>query len=553
MYHNNDTVTSRHLNSGSVESVNREIIFLLLGVSLLLSCGVENRADAKSGQKLLTVVQSSDILTLDPYTMNETVTQSVLHNIMEPLIKLDRDLKIDVESCLAEGWRNPDDYTWIFNIRPGVRFHNGKGLTADDVKASIERAMFHPLTDFGGGLGNIASISAENNNTLLIKMKEPNVILPYILSLCMIISREQAELWHNDELTEKPIGTGPYRLTAWKKGKSVQLEAFDDYWKGKPSFQRVFFIPESNPRKRIDKILERNADLVVDIPVDMVDDVKERNDVELITQESLRVIYLGFDMARDKSPYINKVPNPLKKIEVRQAIYLAIDEEKIIKDVLRGYGKPASQFCSPYVFGFNPRLERPPYDPERAKKLLVEAGYPDGFTITLHCPNNRYVKDEEIGAAVAEQLEEVGIKVVVNAMSKEEFFPGFTEGNYSFFLVGWDCAMGDASSVFIHCLHTKDQPDYGFFNAGNYSNAKLDSIIELIEVTLDPIKRMQLFESAQELGMRDLPWVPLHTQVNIYGSRRGVPFEPRLDKQIPLFELSPLRYITRLIEKEVNR
>ncbi|MFQ6104939.1 MAG: ABC transporter substrate-binding protein [Candidatus Glassbacteria bacterium] len=514
------------------------IVFLFCPV-LISSCAQEKSTDEIVGKRILTIVLSSDILTLDPHIWDETLTHSVLKNMMEPLIKLDGDLKIDHESSIAEGWNNPDDHTWVFHIRSGVRFQNGKVLTAADVKASLERAKYHPLTDFGGGLGNIESISTKGDYTLVIKMRKPSAILPYILNSCMILSKEQAERWDVDELVEKPIGTGPYRLISWERGKSIRLKAFDNYWKGKPAFDRVVIIPESDSRKRVNMILNGEADLVVDIPVDVVDSLKERPDMRLISQESLRVIYLGFDMEKDQSPYVDAAGSPLKNRKVRQAIYLAIDEEKIIREVLRGHGKPASQFCSPYVFGFNPKIERLPYDPERAKVLLTEAGYADGFKITFHCPNNRYVKDEEIGAMIVQQLKQVGIDAKLRALPKEIFFPQFIEGNYSFFLIGWDCPNGDAIWSFLNCLHTRVPPAYGYLNVGGYSNAYLDSLIEMIEVTMDPVERTRLFEEAQEIGTRDIPWIPLHTQVDIYGVKKDLSFNPRLDKQLALNEIKP--------------
>jgi peptide/nickel transport system substrate-binding protein len=258
--------------------------------------------------------------------------------------------------------------------------------------------------------------------------------------------------------------------------------------------------------------------------------------VKLLSQESLRVIYLGFDMARNQSPYVKVVPSPLKDRRVREAVYRAIDENKIIKEILHGYGRPASQFCSPYVFGFNPKIERLPYDPEGAKKLLREAGYPNGFSLTLHCPNNRYIKDEEIGKMVTEQLREVGIDAELQAMPKEEFLPLLSEKEFSFFLAGWDCPDGDASSVFFDCLHSSNDDGYGNYNAGGYANTQLDSIIEAVETTIDPIRRTQLFETAQAIGMSDIPWVPLHIQKNLYGIKKNLTFKPRHDNTISLTE-----------------
>jgi peptide/nickel transport system substrate-binding protein len=515
------------------------IVTLLAVLAILSSCSNKDTSITVNKQRTLTVVQASDIFTLDPHTLAETVTHSVLYNMMEPLIALNRECKIDHDASLAEGWMNPDDRTWKFFIRPGIRFHNGKILTVDDVKASLMRARMHPLTDVGGGLGNIESITTEGDLTLVIKTKEPMAILPYKLYFCLIIPKELAEKWDKDEINEKPIGTGPYRLVSWEKGHAVKLEAFDDYWMGKPAFDRVAIIPETNPEKRVEMMSDGKGDLVVDIPVDMVETVKTWSHVRLISQEGLRIIYLGFDVGRDESPFVDQIPNPLKNRKVREAIYRAIDEDRIVEEVLNGYGIPASQFCAPIVFGFNPKIERLSFNQARARELLSEAGYPDGFSLTLHCPNNRYIKDEEIGATIVDQLRKVGIDARLEAQAKEIFLPAMINGDYSFYLAGWDCPDGDASTVFFDCLHTKDGGAHGYFNGGGYSNSHLDSLIELIETAIDPIERTQLFENAQEIGMNDIPWIPLHTQMNLYGVRKNISFKPRHDKSIYLRDITP--------------
>ncbi len=517
---------------------------IIFGLLLTVACD-QNRSRASSddsGPRKLTVVQSSDIFTLDPHTMNETVTHSVLYNIMEPLIKLDEDLKIDVESSLAKSWINPDEKTWTFFLRQGVTFHNGKPLTAEDVKASLDRARYHPLTDVGGGLGNIESIKTRGHYSLVIEMKEPSAVLPRTLNNCMIFCSEQVERWSEQELDETPIGTGPYRLLSWKKGSSIELEAFEDYRNGAPAFDTVTILIETDPEERAEMIADGRADLVMDIPVDSVDMFHRDTGTRLITQEGLRVIYLGFDVLRDESPYISVTPNPLKDRRVREAFYRAIDEHEIVTEILNGYGNPASQFCSPYVFGFNPSLERLSHDPERAKELLAEAGYPDGFSLTLHCPNNRYVKDREIGAMIVDQLRIIGLDVTLEALPKEVFIPELLERKYSFYLAGWDCPEGDAISVFIDCLHTMKRPSYGHYNTGGYSNSILDSLVREAERTIDPVRRTQIFEDAQRIAMNDIPWIPLHTQVDLYGIRSGLTFDPRLDKQLFVAGIRPAEH-----------
>lgn len=513
---------------------------MALIVSLNLSgCREEKESPIQEKVKeSLIVVQASDALDLDPHMYNENVTLSVNGNMFEGLVSLDKNLKIDYRSSLAKSWINPDELTWIFYLRKGVKFHNGTELKASDVKFSLDRAKNHPRSQMSGNVASMESVKVIDDYTVEIKTERPCGILPYKIADVFILSEKYAKEKGDRYLSTHPMGTGPFEFVEWKRGKHTKMVAFDQYWRGKSPVENLLFKSITDDEERLNALLSGKADIILDVPVEEAEKIRSQRNARLVVKNSLRVIYLAFDRKREVTPFVNLDRNPLKDLRVRKAIYYAIDEENIIENIMEGFALPASQFSSPYVFGYNPEVKRLPYDPARARQLLKEAGCEDGFELTLHCTNNRYVKDEEIGQAVVNDLNRIGVRAKLQALPKEEFFPNWIDGEYSFFLVGWACDYGEASSVFEDCIHTPDlSKGYGKYNAGGYSNRELDQLIEQISATINPDKRLSLLQRAQEMGTEDVVWVPLHCQVDLYGISQDVVFEPRLDNRIRAYEI----------------
>ena len=259
-----------------------------------------------------------------------------------------------------------------------------------------------------------------------------------------------------------------------------------------------------------------------------VNRIKNQKDFNLFIKPGLRLIYLQMDQDREETPYV-KGKNPFKNQKVREAIYLGIDEDSIVKFVMKDFAKPAGQFHPEVVFGYDESIERPAFNPEKAKKLLAEAGYPDGFEVVLDAPNNRYVNDAEIAQAIASSLSRVGIKVKVNAIPKATFFPKTDKLDTSFFLLGWASTDGDGSSFLDGIAHTHDKDKgYGRYNRGRYHNPEVDALIEKAGVTIDQKERLSYLKAAQKKALvEDTSFIPLHFQVDLYASSKKVNFEPR--------------------------
>ncbi|MCK4260269.1 MAG: ABC transporter substrate-binding protein [Halanaerobiales bacterium] len=470
----------------------------------------------------ITIATSSDALTLDPLTYNETPTNSVNANIFEALTALDN--KMNVLPGLAESWENPDDLTWVFNLRKGVVFHNGDTFDADDVLFSLDRTMNHPKSQLKSDVAEIVSVKKIDSYTVEIKTESPFPILARKLKSIWIYSKEYVEQHDDQYLTNHPNGTGPYKLKKWVKDNALTLTAFDQYWNGKAQIEEVTFKPIPNAATRVAALLSGEAEIVIDLPVQDVDRVKKKKNVQVVPRPSMRLIFLG----------MNTQEGPFANLKVRQAVYYAINEDEIVKYVMSEHAYPAGQFYPDFIFGYNPEIKRVAYDPEKAKELLKEAGYPNGFEITLDAPNDRYVNDGQIVQAVAIQLAKVGIKINLEVQPKASYFNKVLAKNTNFYLLGWSNSNGDGIGTLNGLLHTPDDK-YGRFNLGNYSNLEVDRLVEESSTIIDPEKRLKVMQEAVKLAMDDVVQIPLHYQEDLYGVKNNVIWEPRPDKYVQAY------------------
>ncbi|MEA3544084.1 MAG: ABC transporter substrate-binding protein, partial [Thermodesulfobacteriota bacterium] len=335
-----------------------------------------------------------------------------------------------------------------------------------------------------------------------------------------------------------PVGTGPYKFVSWKKGESFTIAANQSYWRDQPFYSAVVFKPLTNNATRVAAALSGEVDIIDKVPVMDVERIKKSSKLNFFMQPGLRLIYLQMDQGRLETPYV-KGKNPFLDVRVRRAIYLGINEDSIIKHIMKGFAAPAGQFNPEVVFGYDTSITRPAYNPAEAKKLLASAGYPKGFEVTLDAPNNRYVNDAQIAQGIASSLSRIGIKVKVNALPKATFFPKTDRLDTSLFLIGWASTDGDSSSFLDGITHTHDkEAGYGRYNRGRYSNAKVDELIEKAGVTIDENERLGYLIEAQRIAlMDDMNIIPLHFQVDLYASGKGIKFAPRTDSHMYVYDM----------------
>ena len=508
----------------------KKIIIGLATVALL--CSVSNA-------KTLKVGLASGALTMDPYAHNETATNSLLSNVFDALIAFDKDIK--TYPGLAVSWTNPEPTVWVMKLREGIKFHNGNKFNADDVVFSFDRIKNWDKSGFKGKVSMISSVSKVDEYTVKFVTLKPYPILLRKLTYVSILDKETVEGKSDQWIGLNPVGTGPYKLDSWSKGDHIKMSSNKSYWQGSAAFDKVIFRPLTNNATRVAAILSNEVDIIDRVPVVDVSRVKKNDKLNFFVQPGLRLIYLQMDQDRDKSPYIktHDGKNPLKDIRVRKALYYGINEDAIVKYIMKGFAKAAGQLSPSAVFGNDPSIKRVSYDPEKAKALLAEAGYPNGFEIQLDSPNNRYINDAQIAQAVASSLAKIGIKVKVNATPKSTFFKETGKLNTSFFLIGWSNSDGDASSILDGVVHSFDKDKgYGRYNRGRFLNAKVDALIEESASIMDSVKRLKVLQEAQKVALVDNQcFIPLHYQVDIYASSKKINFEPRTDSRIWVFDI----------------
>ncbi len=489
-------------------------------------------APAAAQGKTLKVANQGDALSMDPHSLNESLQLAFLGNIYDPLIA--RGKKGGLEPALATEWKQIDPTTWRLKLRQGVKFHDGTAFTPEDVIFSWKRAAGDG-SDMRSAVGAIKDVRKVDADTIDIITAEPYPILPDVVTTWYIMSKAWAEANKATQPVDKrkgienvasfkTNGTGPYRLRSREPGIRTTLQRNPHYWgKIDGNVQDVIFTPIGNSATRVAALLSGEIDVMEPVPVQDVARVNGNANTKVMQGAELRTIFLGMDQARPELLFSNvKGKNPFKDKRVRQAMYQAIDVDGIQRAVMRGASTPTALMVAPGVTGFPADLnKRLPYDPAAAKKLLADAGYPNGFEVGMNCPNDRYVNDEAICKAVAAMLANVGIKVNLSAETKATYFPKILSRNTSFYLLGWTPSTYDSHDV-IYSLLTTPKGAAGTFNLGNYSNAKVDELGDAVARETDPAKRNAMIREAMKIHQDEIGHIPLHQQALAWGMKKNV-------------------------------
>jgi peptide/nickel transport system substrate-binding protein len=427
-------------------------------------------------------------------------------------------------------------------LRQGVKFHDGTPFTADDVLFTFERAPNVEASPSSFALYTKGkTLKKIDDYTIHIITQKPYPLMPNDVSTINIISKKHGKGAKTGDYNsgKAAIGTGPYKFSEWVPGDRLVLERNPDYWGDKAQFDRVVYKPIKSDPARVAALLAGDVDMIDVVPTPDIPRLKKNPDLVLSQGVSNRVIYLHLDQFRDDSPFITGTSgkNPLKDQRVRKAISKAINRPAVVERVMEGVAIPAGQLLPEGFFGVSAKLEAEKHDPDVAKKLLADAGYPNGFGLTLHGPNDRYINDAKICQAIGQMLTRVGIDTKVETMPKSVYFRKASRGGpgkspaFSFILVGWGSGTGEASSPLKSLLHTYDKArGFGASNRGRYSNAEVDKLIEQALATVDDAKREKLLQRATEVAIEDLGIIPLHYQVNTWATRKGLAYTPRTDE-----------------------
>jgi peptide/nickel transport system substrate-binding protein len=487
-----------------------------------------------------TYANQGDALSMDPYMFNESLLLSFTGNMYEPLIG--RGKKLELIPQLATEWKQTAPTIWRFKLRKGVKFQDGTPFTADDVIFSYERAKGEG-SDMKTYVGQMKEIRKIDTHTVDIVTNEPFPILPEIISVWYMMSKS----WCEKNNATRPVdirkgtenyasahanGTGPFMLKSRQPGVRTVLVPNPDWWdKPEHNLTEAAFLPISNAATRVAALISGEIDMMEPVPLQDVQRLQGDPKLKVLQGPELRTIFLGMDQKRDELLYSTvKGKNPFKDRRVRQAFYQAIDIEAIRSRIMRGAATPTALMEAPGINGFPAELnKRLPYDPNAAKKLLADAGYPDGFGVTLNCPNDRYVNDSEICQAVAVMLARIGVKVDLAAEAKATYFPKVLSRNTSFYLLGWTPVSYDSHNPLFALMATPGEGGQGQFNLGAYSNAKLDELTRQIATETDPTKRQAMITEAFKIHADEVGHLPLHQQMVTWGMKKNVELVQRPD------------------------
>ena len=498
-------------------------LLLASAVGLALSSG------QVLAENLLRWTSQGDALTLDPHAQNESPTIAMNGMMYESLVTRDPDMNLLPE--LAVSWESNDN-VWTFNLRQGVKFHGGEDFTADDVAFTLDRAK-HEASDYKEQVASITSVKIVDDHTIELITDGPNPILPNQLTSLFIVDSGWAE--ENGVVAPQDFaggeesfaarnanGTGPFKLVSRAPDELTEMEANAEWW-GKDEFpgniDRLEYRPIANAATRVAALLSNEVDFVLDPPLQDLKRIEGADGLKVTTVAQVRTIFFGMDAGVEELRTSDvKGKNPFADVKVREAMNLAIDRSAIQRVVMEGLSYPAGMITSPGVLGNTPEQDAEiPFDVDKAKALMAEAGYPDGFSVRLDCPNNRYNNDEKICQAAVGMLAKIGVNVSLDAIPKSQHFPKIQNRETDFYMLGWGVPTLDSHYVFSYLLDVE-----GSWNAAGYNNPKVNDITAAIASEIDLEKRTTMIDEAWTEVRNDMPYIPIHHQVIAWGMSENV-------------------------------
>jgi peptide/nickel transport system substrate-binding protein len=454
----------------------------------------------------LRIAVHSDPLVLDPHLRNEALTYGVLRNVYEGLTAFDSQMHVG--PALAASWENPNDLTWVFHLRPGVRFHDGRTMRAADVTFSLQRARTLPASNFGSYLVAVRQVRAIDEHTVELTTERPYPILLNKLAFVLVVpAGSPPEI-------RSPVGTGPYRFVAYRPGVRLELASFAGYWGGPPAEERVQFLPVPDVGERVARLARGELDVIQEPSPDYAERIRSAPGCRLLEQESQTVNHLQLDAGHP----------PLSDRRVRQAVSLALDRRALVRAALHGHGRPLGQMVGRTVFGYAPDIAPPERDLAAARRLLAAAGHAEGLDLDLAFRAGRRAEE------IRRELAEAGIRVRLQERPWGELYRRLLAHQVAFYFGSVLAPSADASDIFDALVHSRDAAlGYGDSNFTRYRNPALDALIQESGATLDMIARRRQLERCMHLLMDDFTFIPLYTASLLYGVRDDLDWQPRPD------------------------
>jgi len=476
----------------------------------------------------LKMAYDADPVSMDPHEQLSGGTLQLSHMIFDPLVRWNQELGFDPR--LATKWERIDDKTVRFTLREGVKFHSGNEMTALDVRWTFDRLKRSP--DFKGIFAPFESLNVVDKYTVDLVTKEP---YPLVLHTATYIfpmdskfytgfdangKSKDAIVKHGDAFASTHAsGTGPFVITNREQGVRVDFERFKDYWdtNSPGNVDKIVFTPIKEGPTRVAALLSGDVDFIAPVPPADLDRIDKDANTDLVTMSGTRIITLQLNQERRPE---------FKDARVRQAIVYAVNNEGIVAKIMKGFGTAAAQQSPKGYLGYNATLN-PRYDLAKAKQLMADAGYADGFSATMMAPNNRYVNDAKIAEAVVGMLSKINIKVDLKTMPKAQYWPKFDERAADILMIGWHSDTEDSSNFTEFLTMTPDpETGYGQYNSGNYSNARVDELVLANQKETDEVKRAAMLQEIEQILHDEAAFVPLHWQDRAWAARKGVDIAP---------------------------
>ncbi len=491
--------------------------------------------------RTLAIGVGGSVTSVDPHFYNASPNNSLMIHLFDRLVE--RDAQTRPQPGLAVEWRAIAPTVWEFRLRPGVKWHDGRDFTAEDVAFTIRRAPNVPNSPggFGGMVRAITRVEVVDPLTVRLHTASPHPLLPAELASVAVISRHAGEGATTEDYNSgrAAIGTGPYRLVSYRAGDRTEMARNDAWWGEREPWARVSYRFIGNDGARTAALLAGDVDLIDQVPSTDLARLRREPRVALFEIQGLRMIHLAFDHSRTENPVSvadnDGRPlerNPFKDVRVRRALSIAIDRAALAERVMEGSANGTGQWLPPGAFGYNPAVAVPTPDPEGARRLLAEAGYPQGFRVTLHSPNDRYPNDAKTAQAVAQMWSRIGVRTSVEALPWTSYAARSARLEFAAYLLGWGSVTGEASSFLVNVIGTADpRTRTGSANRSRYANPALDALTARAVATLDDGQREPILRAAVRMATADEAMVPLYQLVNIWAGRRGLRIEARADER----------------------
>jgi len=482
---------------------------------------------------------TTDPQTMDPHATNSAPVLGFLNNVYEGLVRRNKEMKI--EPALAESWEQLGADGWRFKLRAGVKFQNGSDFTADDVMFSYERASSEE-SDVRSWFAPVKSVQVVDDLTIDFLTNAPNPLFPDSIANFMIMDRE----WTMENDAERPSkesenfatrnanGTGAFAIASRDPGVKTTLKPHTGWWDEMESnITEAVFTPIGESATGMAALLSGEIDFISPIPLQDVPRMKERDGFMVHEGVEARVLMFGFAHQADSLKFSDDVSgkNPFQDVRVRQAAYQAVNVDALIEKVMRGNAQPASQLVSDAMRGYSSaNAARLDYDPDAAKQLLADAGYPDGFSFGLQCPNDRYINDEAICKAAASMFAKIGLTATLTTMPVRNYWPELREDKFDMYLLGWSPGTFDAEHPLRFLVTTPNkEKKLGSWNFGDYSNARVDELLPMIQTELDDTKRQAMIDESTAIMQKEVAYIPMYVQPLIWASKDNISLTQRTD------------------------